>query len=49
MTAANVDDYLAAVPQEVRAALDELRETIKAAAPEADEVISYHIPTYRHH
>lgn len=42
-----VDDYLAAVPEDVRAALDKLRKTIKAAAPKADEVISYQIPAFK--
>jgi uncharacterized protein YdhG (YjbR/CyaY superfamily) len=45
----NVDDYLAAVPAPARAALAKLRQTIKAAAPEATEVISYQIPIFRHH
>lgn len=31
----SVEDYLAALPEEPRAALEKLRETIKAAAPEA--------------
>ena len=44
-----VDDYLAAVPEDVRAALAKLRKTIKAAAPKAAEVISYQIPAYKHH
>ena len=47
--AENVDDYLAAVPEDVRAALAKLRKTIKAAAPKATEVISYQIPAYKHH
>lgn len=47
--AATVDDYLAAVPDEARGALQELRATIRAAAPEADEGISYRVPTYRYH
>jgi uncharacterized protein YdhG (YjbR/CyaY superfamily) len=47
--AADVDSYLAAVPEEARAALEKLRKTIKAAAPKADEVISYQIPTYKHY
>ena len=45
----NVDDYLASVPEEARAALEKLRQTIKAAAPMASEVISYQMPTYKHH
>ena len=43
----NVDDYLASVPEEARAALEQLRETIQAAAPEATETISYQIPTFK--
>jgi uncharacterized protein YdhG (YjbR/CyaY superfamily) len=42
-----VDDYLAALPEEPRAALEELRKTIKAAAPEATETISYQMPTFK--
>ena len=48
-TVTNVDDYLAALPEDVRAALAKLRKTIKAAAPKATEVISYQIPAYKHH
>lgn len=44
-----VDDYLAAVPEDVRAALEKLRKVIQAAAPRATEVISYQIPAYKHH
>ncbi|MGH2993416.1 MAG: iron chaperone [Solirubrobacterales bacterium] len=47
--AETVDDYLAAAPDDARAALTGLRKTITAAAPEATEVISYQIPTYKHH
>lgn len=47
--AATIDDYLAAVPEDARAALAKLRKTIKAAAPMATEVISYQIPAYKHH
>jgi uncharacterized protein YdhG (YjbR/CyaY superfamily) len=46
--ARDVDDYLAAVPEEAWAALEKLRQTIRAAAPEAIEVISYQIPTFKH-
>lgn len=45
----NVDEYLAAAPEEARAALAKLRKTIRAAAPKATEVISYQIPAYKHH
>ncbi len=33
----------------MKAALEDLRRTIKAAAPTAEEVISYRIPTYKYH
>jgi uncharacterized protein YdhG (YjbR/CyaY superfamily) len=44
-----VDDYLAALPAKERAVLGELRQFIKSAAPQAEEVISYNIPLYKHH
>ena len=46
---ASVATYLKAVPPAPRAALQQLRKTIKAAAPEATEVISYGIPMFKHH
>lgn len=45
----SVTDYLKAVPPAQRALLKKLRQTIKAAAPQATEVISYGIPGYKHH
>ncbi len=44
---ASVDEYLESVPKEMRTALDKLRRTIKAAAPDAEEVISYSMPAFR--
>ena len=41
------DEYLARVPEDKRAALEMLRKAIKAAAPEAVEVISYGLPAFR--
>jgi uncharacterized protein YdhG (YjbR/CyaY superfamily) len=46
---ASVAAYLRAVPPAPRTALQKLRKTIKAAAPDATEVISYGIPGYKHH
>jgi uncharacterized protein YdhG (YjbR/CyaY superfamily) len=46
---ASVAAYLRAVPPAPRAALQQLRKTIKAAAPKATEVISYGIPMFKHH
>ena len=45
----SVEDYLAALPEESRAALEKLRKTIKAAAPNATETIAYGMPAYRDH
>jgi len=42
-----VDDYLARVPPRFRTALQQLRRTIKAAAPGAEEIISYKMPAFR--
>jgi uncharacterized protein YdhG (YjbR/CyaY superfamily) len=42
-----IDDYLAALSDDKRAALEKLRKTIKAAAPKAEEGISYGIPAFR--
>lgn len=44
---AAVDAYLAKVPTEMRAALEALRTTIREAAPEATETISYGIPAFQ--
>jgi uncharacterized protein YdhG (YjbR/CyaY superfamily) len=46
--ARTVDEYLAAVPEDARLALEKLRKMIKAAAPRATELISYQIPMYKH-
>jgi len=41
------DDYLAAVSEDKRGALQELRTAIKMAAPKAEECISYQVPAFR--
>jgi uncharacterized protein YdhG (YjbR/CyaY superfamily) len=46
---ASVTAYLKAVPPAQRALLKRVRQTIRAAAPKATEVISYGIPGYKHH
>jgi uncharacterized protein YdhG (YjbR/CyaY superfamily) len=43
-----IDEYLAAVPEVQRGALEKLRKTIKSVAPKAEEVISYQIPTFKY-
>jgi uncharacterized protein YdhG (YjbR/CyaY superfamily) len=45
--AATIDEYLAALPADKRAALQRLRRQIKAAAPGAEECISYGLPSFR--
>ena len=47
--AKNVDEYLAAVSDEVRPVLEKLRKAIRSAAPKAEEVISYQIPMFKYH
>jgi uncharacterized protein YdhG (YjbR/CyaY superfamily) len=42
-----VDAYVAALPDDRRTAMDELRRTINAAAPDATETIAYQMPALR--
>jgi uncharacterized protein YdhG (YjbR/CyaY superfamily) len=42
----SIDEYIATFPEDIRKILEELRATIKAAAPNAEEKISYNIPTF---
>jgi uncharacterized protein YdhG (YjbR/CyaY superfamily) len=46
--ASEIDAFLARLPQEVRAALEELRRTIAAAAPDAVEGIGYGVPAFKY-
>ncbi len=46
-TATTTDAYLASLSEEKRAALEKLRRAIKAAAPKAEECISYGMPAFR--
>lgn len=43
-----VDQYIAAFPADVKKRMQQLRKTIKAAAPKADELISYQMPGYKY-
>jgi uncharacterized protein YdhG (YjbR/CyaY superfamily) len=45
--AETIDEYLAALSNGKRAALTKLRNAIKAAAPRAEECISYQVPAFR--
>ncbi len=43
----NIDEYIASFPKETQVLLEQIRKTIKTAAPEAEEVISYQMPAFR--
>lgn len=45
--AKDVEAYLARVPAEARASFEKLRQTIRSVVPDAVEVISYGIPTFK--
>ena len=42
----NIDDYVAKFPEDVQELLQKLRAAIQQAAPQAEEKISYQMPTY---
>ena len=42
----NIDEYIATFPGEVQKKLKQMRATIRAAAPEAQERISYQMPAF---
>src|SRR5438093_13064024 len=45
--AKTIDEYLAALSDDKRSALERLRKTIRSAAPKAEECISYQLPAFR--
>jgi uncharacterized protein YdhG (YjbR/CyaY superfamily) len=45
----SVDDYIATFPPDVQATLQAVRRAIREALPEAEEGISYQMPTFRLH
>jgi len=46
VTFQSMDEYIASFPDDVQKILGEVRAIIRAAAPEAEETISYNIPTF---
>lgn len=42
----SIDEYIATFPKDIQKILQELRATIKAAAPDSEEKISYQMPTF---
>ena len=45
----NVDDYIADLPLSTQKLLKQLRSVIRKSAPDAEEVLSYHMPAYKFH
>jgi len=44
--AKNIDEYIAGFPKSVQKLLEQVRKTIRKAAPDAEEAIKYQIPTF---
>jgi uncharacterized protein YdhG (YjbR/CyaY superfamily) len=44
---ASIDGYIADFPPDVQDILEEMRRTIREAAPDAEEAISYQMPTFK--
>jgi uncharacterized protein YdhG (YjbR/CyaY superfamily) len=42
----NIDEYIAGFPPDIQAILQQIRATIRVAAPDAEETISYQMPTF---
>ncbi len=42
-----VDEYFSALPEKTKGILEELRQIIKKAAPQAQECISYNMPAFK--
>ncbi len=45
----DIDSYISIVPEKMRPLLIKLRQTIRKAAPEAEELISYGMPAFKYH
>ena len=45
----NIDEYISIQTPEVQILLEQMRQTIKNAAPEVEEVISYNMPAFKYH
>ena len=42
-----IDEYIAGFPKDIQEILEKIRSTIRKAAPDAEEAISYNMPTFR--
>lgn len=45
----NIDEYIGSQPEKISIVLEKIRSTIKRAAPEAEETISYQMPAFKFH
>jgi uncharacterized protein YdhG (YjbR/CyaY superfamily) len=45
----DIDGYISQLPADVQAVLQEVRQAIRRAAPDAEETISYRMPAFRQH
>ena len=45
----SIDEYIADYPEEIQSLLNQVRSTIKQAAPDAEESIGYGMPAYKTH
>jgi uncharacterized protein YdhG (YjbR/CyaY superfamily) len=45
----NIDEYISLQPEELVEGLEKLRQIIRSVAPDATEVISYHMPGFKYH
>jgi uncharacterized protein YdhG (YjbR/CyaY superfamily) len=45
----DIDEYISIQTPEVQILLEQMRQTIKKAAPQAEEVISYNMPAFKYH
>ena len=45
----DIDGYISQFPADVQAVLQEVREAVRRAAPDAEETISYRMPAFRQH
>lgn len=45
----DIDSYISIVPEKMRPLLVKLRQTIRKAAPRAEELISYGMPAFKYH
>lgn len=43
----SIDEYIGTFPKEVQIRLEKMRQTIRKAAPQAVEAISYQMPTFK--